>query len=160
MDPTQLNYTTTKKELLAIVFAMDKFRSYRLGFKIIVFSDHAALRFLLKKADVKLRLIRWMLLLQEFNIEIRDKKGVESSVADHLSRIERESGPMPIRDEFPNDSNQRHPDYTRRNSEVMPRSGGGHYGSTWMTYKVLDCGFYWPTIFRDTYQFVSTCEKC
>ncbi|RDX90052.1 Retrovirus-related Pol polyprotein from transposon 17.6, partial [Mucuna pruriens] len=80
MDPAQLNYTTTKKELLAIVFALDKFCSYLLGSKIIVFSNHAALRFLLKKPDVKLRLIRWMLLLQEFNIEIKDKKGVENSM--------------------------------------------------------------------------------
>ncbi|RDY07783.1 Retrovirus-related Pol polyprotein, partial [Mucuna pruriens] len=57
-------------ELLAIVFALDKFRSYLLGSKIIVFSDHGALRFLLKKPDAKPRLIWWMLLLQEFNIEI------------------------------------------------------------------------------------------
>ncbi|RDX69867.1 Retrovirus-related Pol polyprotein, partial [Mucuna pruriens] len=76
--PMHLNYTTTKKEILAIVFALDKFRSYLLGSKI-VFSDHPALRFLLKKPDVMSRLIRWMLLLQEFNIEIRDKKGVENS---------------------------------------------------------------------------------
>ncbi|RDX98694.1 Retrovirus-related Pol polyprotein from transposon 17.6, partial [Mucuna pruriens] len=59
-------------ELLAIVFALDKFRSYLLGSKIIVFSDHAALRYLLKKPDAKPRLIRWMLPLQEFDLEIRD----------------------------------------------------------------------------------------
>ncbi|RDY05894.1 Retrovirus-related Pol polyprotein from transposon 17.6, partial [Mucuna pruriens] len=96
MDPTKLNYTTTEKELLAIVFALEKFHSYLLGSKIIVFFDHSTLRFLLKKLDAKLRLIRWMLLLQEFNIEIRYKKGAKNSVADHLSQIERESDPMPI----------------------------------------------------------------
>ncbi|RDX88113.1 Retrovirus-related Pol polyprotein, partial [Mucuna pruriens] len=55
MDPAQQNYTTTEKELLAIVFALDKFRSYLLGSRIIVSSDHAALRYLLKKPDTKLR---------------------------------------------------------------------------------------------------------
>ncbi|RDY03450.1 Retrovirus-related Pol polyprotein, partial [Mucuna pruriens] len=57
MDSAQLNYTTTEKELLAIVFALDKFRSYLLGSKIIIFTNHVALRFLLKKSDAKPRLI-------------------------------------------------------------------------------------------------------
>ncbi|RDX70288.1 Retrovirus-related Pol polyprotein, partial [Mucuna pruriens] len=98
--PMHQNYVTTEKELLAIIFALDKFRSYLLSSRIVVFSDHATLRYLLKKPDAKPRLIRWVLPLQEFNIEIRDKKGAENSVVDHLSRIEKESESMPIRDEF------------------------------------------------------------
>ncbi|RDY07947.1 Retrovirus-related Pol polyprotein from transposon 17.6, partial [Mucuna pruriens] len=73
LDSTQANYTTIENELLDIVFALDKFRFYLLDSKIVVFSDHATLKLLLKKSDVELRLIRWMLLLQEFDIEIRDK---------------------------------------------------------------------------------------
>ncbi|GJS65019.1 hypothetical protein Tco_0679583 [Tanacetum coccineum] len=51
-------------------------------------ADHSGLRYLLTKQDAKPRLIRWILLLQEFNIEIPDKKGAENLAADHLSRLE------------------------------------------------------------------------
>ena len=67
---TQLNYTSTEEELLAVVFALEKFRAYVLGSKIIVYTDHAALKYLLSKKETKLRLIRWVLLLQEFDLEI------------------------------------------------------------------------------------------
>ncbi|KAM2016485.1 hypothetical protein ACFX16_046894 [Malus domestica] len=85
LNDAQLNYSTTKKELLAVVFALDKFRSYLLGTKVIIYTDHAALKYLFTKKEAKPRLIRWMLLFQEFDIEIRDKKGSENVVADHLS---------------------------------------------------------------------------
>jgi len=80
----QLNYATIEKELLAIVFAIDKFRSYLVGAKIIVYTDHAALKYLLTKKDANPHLIRWIHLLQEFDQEIKDKKGRENTVADHL----------------------------------------------------------------------------
>jgi hypothetical protein len=83
----RLNYATTEKELLAMVFAIEKFRSYLVGAKVIVYIDHVALKYLLTKKDVKPRLIQWMLLLQEFDLKIRDKKGVENSVANHLSHL-------------------------------------------------------------------------
>jgi hypothetical protein len=84
----QLNYATTEKELLAVVFAIDKFRSYLVGAKVIIYTDHAALKYLLTKKDSKPRLIKWILLLQEFDLEIKDKKRVENLVADHLSRMQ------------------------------------------------------------------------
>ncbi|RDY07932.1 Pro-Pol polyprotein, partial [Mucuna pruriens] len=210
MDPAQMNYTTTKKELLTIVFALDKFRGYFIVSKVIVFFDH----------DAKLRLIRWMLLLQEFNLEIRDRKGVDNAVADHLSCIKGKVDPVLIRDDFLDEqlllvahnqpwfadicnfhvasifppraskyykekiqSDAKHyiwdDPYLWRccndrvihrcipNSEIRSvlhfchsAPGGGHYGSTRTARKVLEYGFYWPTIFRDLYQFVSACEQC
>jgi hypothetical protein len=100
----QLNYGTTKKELLAVVFTIDKFRSYLVGAKVIVYTDHVALKYLLTKKDAKPRLIRWILLLQEFDLEIKDKKGVENSVADHLSRMQFENPhELPINDSMRDD---------------------------------------------------------
>ena len=77
LNGSQLNYSTTEEELLAVIFALEKFRSYLLGAKVIIFSDHAALRYLLTKKEAKPRLIRWIVLLQEFDLEIRDKKGAK-----------------------------------------------------------------------------------
>ncbi|XP_027156212.1 uncharacterized protein LOC113756982, partial [Coffea eugenioides] len=96
-----LNYSTTEKELLAVVFALEKFKSYLLGAKVIVFFDHAALRYLLAKKDAKPRMIRWILLLQEFDLEIRDKSGAENLVADHLSRLLTNQEDLPLRESFP-----------------------------------------------------------
>ena len=221
LDAAQSNYTTTEKELLAIVFALDKFRSYLLGSKVVVFSDHAALKYLLKKPEAKPRLIRWMLLLQEFDIEIKDRIGAQNLVADHLSRIEHLStDPLPIKDDFP-DEHLLHvhtvipwfaeianylvagvtpAHFTRAQIDKLKSDSkyyvwddpylwkfcsdqvirrcvldsefesilsfchgyacGGHFGPQRTARKVLDCGFYWPTLFRDAYEFCRSCEQC
>jgi hypothetical protein len=77
-----------------------------LAHPVVVFSDHVALKYLLSKKDSKARLVRWILLLQEFDITIKDKKGTENVVADHLSRltIDLKSDITPIDDYFPNES--------------------------------------------------------
>ena len=80
----QINYATTEKEMLAVVYALEKFWSYLVGSKIIVHIDHLAIKYLLAKADSMPRLVRWSLLLQEFDLEIQDKKGCDNLVADHL----------------------------------------------------------------------------
>ncbi|XP_076951973.1 uncharacterized protein LOC143625553 [Bidens hawaiensis] len=108
LNDAQENYTTTEKELLAVVFAFDKCRSYLVLSKTTVFTDHAALHFLFQKKDAKPRLIRWILLLFEFDIEIKDTRGAENVAADHLSRLEdpkrEELCEEEIGDTFPHES--------------------------------------------------------
>ncbi|XP_021769889.1 uncharacterized protein LOC110734151 [Chenopodium quinoa] len=224
LNSAQRNYTTTEKELLAVVFALEKFRSYLLGTKVIVFTDHAALRHLMTKKEAKPRLIRWILLLCEFELEIKDKIGAENLVADHLSRlthiVDQPSFQYQILGEFPDESlfalkdlrpwfanivnflvsQQFPPGFTKSQkdklrtdakyyawddpylwkfcsdqiirrcipeNEVIPiltfchsHACGGHFGAKRTARKVLDCGFYWPSLFRDSYGFCKSCDNC
>nr|XP_027067751.1 uncharacterized protein LOC113693402 [Coffea arabica] len=220
LNGAQLNYSTTEKELLAVIFALEKFRSYLLGAKVIVFSDHTALRYLMTKKDAKPRLIRWILLLQEFDLEIRDKRGSENLVADHLSRIPVGEDNEPLRDAFPEEHlfsiNSQLPWYAdlvnylvtgnfpagwpkskrdklksdakyfiwddpylwkRCADQVMRRcvsemefqsilafchtfAYGGHFGPKRTAHKVLESGFYWPSLFNDAYVFCKSCDRC
>ncbi|KAM2061629.1 hypothetical protein ACFX1T_046667 [Malus domestica] len=220
LNDAQLNYSTTEKELLAVVFALDKFRSYLIGTKVIVFTDHAALKYLFTKKEAKPRLIRWMLLLQEFDIEIKDKKGSDNVVADHLSRLVREEKILPISETFPDEQllsiqvsapwyadlvnylvtkqvpstlNKFQRDKLKKDArfyvwddpylwkycsdQVIRRyvhesdfhsilsfchtyACGGHFGTQRTAFKVLECGFYWPTLFKDARTFCLTCDRC
>ncbi|KAK1676984.1 hypothetical protein QYE76_037832 [Lolium multiflorum] len=103
LDAAQRNYATTEKELLAVVFACDKFRFYIVDSKVTIHTDHAAIRYLMQKKDAKPRLIRWVLLLQEFDLHIVDRK-VADPVVDNLSRLENIAyDPVPVNDSFPNE---------------------------------------------------------
>jgi hypothetical protein len=103
LDSSQVNYTVTKKEFLAVVFALEKFRPYLLGSHVTIFTDHSAIKYLMTKKDAKARLVHWMLLLQEFDIEIKDKKGCENVVVDHLSRLRTSPSEFSINDSFPDE---------------------------------------------------------
>ena len=212
LNEAQRNYTTTEKELLAVVYALDKFCAYLIGADIIIFTDHSALKYLLTKKNAKARLIRWVLLLQEFNLQIRDKKGVENVVADHLSRltIAHNTHNPPIYDEFLEESlltvdsapwfahianflatgelptewkaqdkkffhEKVHSYYWEESymfkycadqiiRKCVPEGEqlgilshnhdgacGGHFASQKTAMKVLQAGFYWPSLFKDAY---------
>ena len=70
-----------------MVLACEKFRPYILGSHVIIHTDHVAIKYLMEKKDAKPRLIIWVLLLQEFDSEIKEKKGSDNVMANHLSRL-------------------------------------------------------------------------
>nr|GFB59486.1 reverse transcriptase domain-containing protein [Tanacetum cinerariifolium] len=88
MNQAETNYITTEKEMLAVVYTFENFRSYLIMNKSIVYTDHSALKYLCAKKDAKARLLRWILLLQEFDFKVIDIRGAENYAADHLSHLE------------------------------------------------------------------------
>jgi hypothetical protein len=104
VDGAQKNYDTTEKEFLAVIFVCDKFISYIVDSKVTVHTDHSPIKYLMNKKDSKPRLIRWLLLLQEFDLHIVERKGKDNPVADHLSRMENIPNDLiPINDSLPNE---------------------------------------------------------
>nr|GEW89917.1 reverse transcriptase domain-containing protein [Tanacetum cinerariifolium] len=105
MTEAESNYTTTEKEMLAVVYAFKKFWSYLIMNKSIVYTNHSALKYLFAKKDSKARLLCWVLLLQEFTFKVIDTKGAENMAAYHLSRLENPHqnmlDPKEINESFP-----------------------------------------------------------
>nr|GEY09726.1 reverse transcriptase domain-containing protein [Tanacetum cinerariifolium] len=184
MTEAQIHYMTTEKEMLAVVYAFEKFRPYLVLSKSIVYTDHSALKYLLNKQDAKPRLLRWVLLLQEFDITILDKKRSENLAADHLSRLENPHQDMlenkDINENFPLEtlgslSSNSTPWFadianfhagnfikkglTSQQKKKFFKDGptGGHHGVNLTVKKVFDVGFFWPLIYRDAHEMIKTC---
>ena len=105
-NEAQENYSTTENEMLAMVFSCEKFKPYILGSHAIIQTDHAAIKYLMAKKEAKPRLIIWVLLLQEFDLEIKDKKSCDNVIANHLSRVEKSTvkeEEMEVTENFPNE---------------------------------------------------------
>nr|GFB02647.1 hypothetical protein [Tanacetum cinerariifolium] len=148
MTEAESNYTTTEKEMLAVVYAFEKFRSYLIMNKNIVYTDHSALKYLFAKKDAKAKLLRWILLLQEFDFKVIDTKGAENYAADHLSRLENPYenvfDPKEINEFFPLEtiSKLAHHDQSQEAADILTacHSGpiGGHYGANYTAKKGID----------------------
>nr|GEV57709.1 reverse transcriptase domain-containing protein [Tanacetum cinerariifolium] len=187
MNDAESNYTTTEKEMLAVMYAFEKFRSYLIINKSIVHTDHSALKYLFAKKDAKARLLRWVLLLQEFNFKVLDTKGAENLAADHLSRLENPYenvlDPKGINETFPLDtlsmvtfcgesSASWFADFANYHAGnfivkealdilVACHNGptGGRHGANLTTKKIFDAGFFWPTIYKDAHEFVKNYDS-
>nr|GEY67455.1 DNA-directed DNA polymerase [Tanacetum cinerariifolium] len=190
MNQAEANYTTTEKEMLAVVYAFEKFRSYLIMNKSIVYTDQSALKYLFVKKDAKSRLLRWILLHQEFDFKVINTRGAENYAADHLSRLENPYenvfDPKEINETFPLESLNKvaHKDQStlwfadlanyhagnfiiKAGKEAIDilnacHSGptGGHYGASYTAKKVFDLGFYWPSIYKDAFELVKHYDSC
>nr|GEY36750.1 retrovirus-related Pol polyprotein [Tanacetum cinerariifolium] len=190
MNQAEANYTTTEKEMFAVVYAFKKFRSYLIMNKSIVYTDHSVLKYLFAKKDTKARLLRWILLLQEFDFKVINTRRAENYAADHLSRLENPYenvfDPKEINEAFPlvtlnkvthNDPST--PWYAdlanyhagnfiiKAGKEAIDilnacHSGptGGYYGASYTAKKVFNSGFYWPSIYKDAFELVKQCDSC
>nr|GEZ60015.1 reverse transcriptase domain-containing protein [Tanacetum cinerariifolium] len=172
--------------MLAVVYAFEKFRSYLTMNKSIVYTDHSALKYLFAKKDAKASLLRWILLLQEFDIKVIDTREAENYAADHLSRLENpyenvfdhkeinETFPLeslnkvahkdPSTPWFADLANYHAGNFIIKAIDILNacHSGptGGHYGASYTAKKVFDSGFYWPFIYKDAFELVKRCESC
>nr|GFB14833.1 DNA-directed DNA polymerase [Tanacetum cinerariifolium] len=187
MTDAESNYTMTEKEMLVVVYAFEKFRSYLIMNKSIVHTDHSALKYLFAKKDAKARLLRWVLLLQEFDFKVLDAKGAENLAADHLSRLENPYknvlDPKEINETFPLETlsmvtfrgdssapwfadfaNYHAGNFIVKALDILEacHNGptGGHHGANLTAKKVFDAGFFWPTIYKNAREFVKNCDSC
>ena len=103
LTPTELNYTVTEKEFLAIVHAINKFRHYITGYEIFIHTNHSEIRYLMNKPIINGRVTSWLLILQEFNITVLDRPGKQNTVVDFLSRIQNTKEDFPVKDKFPDE---------------------------------------------------------
>ncbi|GJY36454.1 reverse transcriptase domain-containing protein [Tanacetum coccineum] len=183
MTDAQAHYTTTKKELLAVVYAFEKFWPYLVLSKTIVYTDHSALKYLLAKQDAKPRLLWWIILLQEFDVIIRDKKErrISRPTTYQDLKIPIKMDVIPTKEKFFKDVKNYFwddPYLFRICADQMIRRcvhgqeavdiltachngpTGGHHGANYTAKKVFDSGFYWLTIYCDAHDLVTRCDAC
>ncbi|GJX83091.1 reverse transcriptase domain-containing protein [Tanacetum coccineum] len=142
---------TSSASIWEFMYAFEKFRPYLVLSKSIVYTDHSALKYLMTKQDAKPRLLRWVLLLQEFDITILDIKGSENLAADHLSRLEN-----PYKDVLCISGHES----LKILKDCHKGPTGGHHSANLTAQKVFDASFSWPTIYRDVHSMIKSYDMC
>eukprot|EP00253_Pinus_taeda_P027379 PITA_27379 len=187
LSKVELNYIVTEKELLAVVHSLNKFRHYITCYQTFVHIDHVAIKYLMNKPDVNARIIRWLFLLQQFDLTIVDKPGNENVVSDFRSRMN-----MPIAQFPPNFPSKEKSKIVRKSTPFTWIGGnllklgpiqilrrcvreeevfdilltchggpyGGHFATKRTTLKVLQVVYYWPTLHQDVKKYISQCDWC
>ncbi|XP_024033498.1 uncharacterized protein LOC112095624 [Citrus clementina] len=161
LTQAHINYTTIEKELLAVVFAFVKFRAYLVGTKVTVYTDHAAIKHLISKKNAKPRLMRWILLLREFDLEIKDRKRTENQEADASTLTKKASLKLFLMNNYQvirRCASEEEIPYILESCHVA--AYGGHFGGHRTAAKILQSGYYWPSIFKDAYEFAKCCDRC
>jgi hypothetical protein len=155
LNNAEKNYSTSEKELLAIVWGIKHFKPYLYGRKFKIASDHKPLTWIMNLKDPGSRLLRWRIKLEEYDYEIVYKKGALNTNADALSRINTivkdETGkPM---GEIGNEKKQ------QILYEYHDAPLGGHRGMN-KTYKAMKAKFSWPHMKKEIEEYIKKCKSC
>jgi hypothetical protein len=150
LNPAELNYSTVEKECLAIVWACKHFRPYLLGRKFQIFTDHKGLTWIFNVKDPSSRLLRWKLLLAEYDYEIKYKPGKQNANADGLSRYPVLA--VEAKDLTPERKN-------RIIKELHSDPVGGHQGIN-RTVDRIKLYVSWPNLTKDVADYIKVCDIC
>ena len=172
LTSSERNYATNKRELLAVVFGLEKCRYYLWGRKFTLFTDHRSLTFLFSQRDISALLARWYDEIMEFSFDIQHIPGVSNILPDALSRLY----PVPLRPTLPEVS----PDINAGALQLAPEEHEllqlpsdvehqkilaeahalGHLGAKSLVGRVHELGFHWPALSADAQRYVSQCITC
>ena len=101
LSTAKINYTTTERGGLSMVYVLHKFRHYFLGGHLKMFIDHSTLKYLVNKPMLGGRICIWLLLFQEYDFKIVVKPGRMNKGPNHLSRLEHGEEPTSLEDTLP-----------------------------------------------------------
>ena len=174
LSTSERNYAANKRELLAVVFGLEKCRYYLWGRHFLLLTDHRSLSFMFSQRDLSPLLFRWFAEIMEFSFDIRHIPGTTNVLPDALSRLY----PIPERttnDMFNHDLTPRLnaiqlapedstllavPPKDQRHAMLTDAHAQGHLGAKSIVKRIHECGFNWPSIAVEARNLVAACTAC